>query len=104
MEQVQIQLTGVAQVQVTKTVTVSQAHAKTLLADDGAMQHLLAKTVNAPVKAWGEVYGTRELVKSAEPKGLQCLTNHCGWVGENVSVCPKCQGQRFHQFQSIQSR
>ncbi|MBD1584955.1 hypothetical protein, partial [Pseudoalteromonas sp. S16_S37] len=96
MQQVQIQLTGMAQVRVSKTVTVSQEHAKTLLADDGAMQTLLAKAVNAQVTGWDNVFGQREIVVIAEPTGLRCLTNGCGWVGEGVTVCPKCQGDKFH--------
>ncbi|RXE95561.1 hypothetical protein [Pseudoalteromonas sp. PS5] len=103
-QQVEIQLTGMALVQVTKTVTVSQEQSKALLADDGAMKHLLASAVNAPVKAWDNVFGKRELIETIEPTGVRCLTTHCGWVGEGVSVCPKCQGQRFHKFQSIQPR
>lgn len=112
MEQVQIQLTGIAQVKVSKTLTVSKAQAQVILADDGAMQTLLAKAVNAPVKNWDHIFGQREVVAINQAGGMQCLTVGCGWVGETFNMalgvgerlCPKCKGNSFHQVQAVVER
>lgn len=108
MEQVEIKLTGFAQVRVSKTMKVSKAHAQVLLADDGAMQALLAQKVNCEVTSWGEVFAKREQIEVAQSEGFTCLTGGCGWVGTEQSKqqgkCPRCDGDQFHCVMEVTSR
>ncbi|TMP27173.1 hypothetical protein CWB99_15765 [Pseudoalteromonas rubra] len=77
MEHVQVQITGVAMVTFTHTVTLPKVEAQTVLSDDNQMQQLLAKHHDVQVDQmqqllakhhdvqvdqWQNVFGQREQV------------------------------------------
>ncbi|TMO54120.1 hypothetical protein [Pseudoalteromonas phenolica] len=108
MEQVEIELTGFAQVKVSRTMKVSKAHAQTVLSDDAAMQSLLAMAVNCEVIGWGEVFAKREPLPAKQANGFQCLTFGCSWIGteehKRDGFCPRCGNANFHKVQEVTQR
>ncbi|WP_462171119.1 hypothetical protein [Pseudoalteromonas xiamenensis] len=112
MSYVQVQLTGVAMVTLSRTVALPAHQAKAILADDDAIQTLLSNSKQIAVMQWNCVGGQREAVTLPVSHGYQCLAVRCGWVGteddkkitENGATCPRCSGAKFHEVQSIQPR
>ncbi|MDK1288524.1 hypothetical protein [Pseudoalteromonas umbrosa] len=118
MEHVDITLTGVANVKITKNVTLPKSEAEKLLSDDGKIQALLTRHNPIEVKSWGHVFGEkqREFTITKPEPGYSCANHFCGWVGiesdkaevekpgGSVSTCPECGGSKFYTFQRVVPR
>ena len=117
-QHVDITLTGVASVKITKQVTLPKAEADAVLSDDRKMQEMLTRNNAVDVKSWGHVFGQkqREFVITTPEPGYSCANHHCGWVGNESDkamvyvgaqlspACPKCNSVKFYNVQCISER
>ncbi|PHI35948.1 hypothetical protein CBQ28_16935 [Pseudoalteromonas sp. GCY] len=117
-QKVEITLTGVANVKITKHVTLPKAEADKLLADDSKMQEMLTRHNSVEVKDWDHVFGQklREFAIATPEPGFACANHHCGWVGNESdkaavyvgellsSACPKCHSVKFYKVQQVVPR
>ncbi|KZX01026.1 hypothetical protein JL49_08225 [Pseudoalteromonas luteoviolacea] len=118
MEHVDITLTGVASVKITKQVTLPKAEADALLADDSKIQDMLTRHHAVDVKSWSHVFGKKQrefTIEKPEP-GYSCSNHHCGWVGNEsdkaqvvingveTQACPKCHSVKFYNVQQVVPR
>ncbi|NOU53135.1 hypothetical protein HG263_21780 [Pseudoalteromonas sp. JBTF-M23] len=115
---VEITLTGVANVKITKQVTLPKAEADKLLADDSKMQDMLTRNNAVDVTSWDHVFGKkhREFTITTPEPGYTCANSHCGWVGNESDkamvyvgaqlspACPKCNSVKFYKVQQVVPR
>ncbi|MEK0158654.1 hypothetical protein WLQ65_05775 [Pseudoalteromonas piscicida] len=117
-QHVEITLTGVANVKITKQVTLPKAEADKLLADDSKMQEMLTRHNAVDVTSWEHVFGKkhREFIIATPEPGYSCANHHCGWVGNESdkaavyvsgqlsAACPKCHSVTFYKVQQVVPR
>ncbi|MCF2910765.1 hypothetical protein L1285_20875 [Pseudoalteromonas sp. DL2-H2.2] len=117
-DHVEVKLTGLAMVEITKTITLPRAEADALRFDDAGMQDHLIRHENLAVQSWMHVFAKRVRefsIRPAEP-GYTCANHYCGWVGNEsdkgtayvgeqlTTVCPLCNGTRFNKVQQVVPR
>ncbi|WP_185843495.1 hypothetical protein [Pseudoalteromonas luteoviolacea] len=117
-DHIEVTISGTAQVQIKKTVTLPKAQAEAMLASDEAMQNMLVRHESFSVSNWENIYshGKREFSIESPAPGFVCANHLCRWVGNesdkkvpedsngSEAVCPKCKGNRFYKVQQVVPR